>query len=160
VNVTFGAGSRDQFDHLGLLVNEEEYDAVLIRARQAGMTVRESEARTFVHTAWGFRLELQRRRDVVDDEREAVITEAELRIPFSADPRMLAECLGAEVFDVQGRITIQRDGWRLRITEGDRPWLDVVYLKTVDQFEAVDPLGVRLVGMNETKQKQGESSAF
>jgi hypothetical protein len=63
VNVTFGAGTRDRFDHLGLLVDEEEHDAVLIQARLAGMMVSESEAWTFVHTAWGFRLELQRRRD-------------------------------------------------------------------------------------------------
>jgi hypothetical protein len=112
------------------------------------MTVIESEVRTFVHTAWGFRLELQRRWDVVDDEREAVITEAALRMPFSADPRMLAEWLGAEVLEEQRGITIHRDGWRLRIT-GDRPWLDGVYLKSVDQFEAVDPVGVRLVGMRD-----------
>jgi hypothetical protein len=32
LNVNFGTGTRDRFDHLGLLVDEEEHDAVLIRA--------------------------------------------------------------------------------------------------------------------------------
>jgi hypothetical protein len=57
----------------------------------------------------------------VDDEREVVITEAALRMPFSADLRMLVEWLGAEVLEEQRGITIHWDGWHLRITEGDRP---------------------------------------
>ncbi|WP_380701736.1 hypothetical protein [Salinithrix halophila] len=148
VNVTFGAGTRDRFDHLGLLVDGKELDHILIRAQQTGMRVNKSEARTFVQTPWGIRIELQQRRDVVDDEREGVIKEAVLRLPFSTDPRMLEEWFEAEVLEeTKGGITIHRDGWCLRITEGDKPRLDTVYLKSVDPFEAVDPLGVRLIGM-------------
>ncbi|PRX40394.1 hypothetical protein CLV97_11483 [Planifilum fimeticola] len=86
VNVTFGYGTRDRLDHLGMLVDEEEHDAVASRARQSGMQVEESDARTFVRTPWGFRLELQRRRDVVDKEPKAVIAGMKMKIPFSPDP--------------------------------------------------------------------------
>ncbi|MDN4593120.1 hypothetical protein [Polycladomyces subterraneus] len=150
VNVTFGAGTRDRFDHFGLLVDEEEHDAVMSRARLAGMTVSESQARTFVHTPWGFRLELQRRRDVVEDDGKIVISKAVLVMPFSTDPRMLAECLQADLQETGGRFILRRDGWQLQITEGDLPWLDSVHLKTAEAFvEAVDPVGVRLITVKE-----------
>ncbi len=146
VNVTFGDGTRDRLDHLGVLVDEEEHDAVANRARQSGMQVKESDARTFVQTPWGFRLELQRRRDVVDVEPKAVIAGMKMRIPFSPDPRMLAEWLKAEAAEEAGEVTLMRDGWRLQFAEGDRPCLDTVHLITPDPpSESVDPTGVRII---------------
>jgi hypothetical protein len=33
-NVTFGHGKRDRFDHIGVLVNEEEYSGIISKAAE------------------------------------------------------------------------------------------------------------------------------
>ena len=82
----------------------------------------------------------------MDKEPEAVIAGMKMRIPFSPDPRMLAEWLKAEAAEKAGEITLMRGGWRLQFVEGDRPRLDTVYLITPNPpSESVDPAGVRII---------------
>jgi ribosomal protein S18 acetylase RimI-like enzyme len=67
VNVTFGFGKTPTFDHIGILVSREEYDEVCMRAKTIGWKVEENERRTFIHTPYHLKIELQLRRDVIED---------------------------------------------------------------------------------------------
>ncbi len=62
VNITFGQGKRDRFDHIGFLVDDREHNEVLKNAALLGWRVDEGERRTFISTPWRFRVELQRRK--------------------------------------------------------------------------------------------------
>ncbi|WLD92550.1 hypothetical protein [Alkalihalobacillus sp. AL-G] len=68
VNVTFGAGKKPIFDHIGYLVNFDEHDHLCKRAEQFGWNVQKNERRTFLSTPFGLRVELQVRREVVEEE--------------------------------------------------------------------------------------------
>ena len=71
-NITFGHGKRDQFDHIGILLDEEEYAEVVQRAEELKWRVSEGERRTFILTPWKFRVELQTRSDVVKDQMQTI----------------------------------------------------------------------------------------
>jgi hypothetical protein len=57
----------------------------------------------------------------MDEEQKAVIAGMKNRIPFSPDPRMLAEWLKAEAAENAGEITLMREGWRLQFAEETGP---------------------------------------
>jgi hypothetical protein len=66
VNVTFGAGKKPMFDHIGFLVTKEEHDDICIRAKSLGWNVNEGDRRTFIGTPLRLRIELQQREDVIE----------------------------------------------------------------------------------------------
>jgi ribosomal protein S18 acetylase RimI-like enzyme len=93
VNVTFGYGKKPIFDHLGILVLQEEYDGMCIQAKKMGWAVEEDERRTFIYTPYQMKVELQLRRDVVE-EREVYITNLHLVLPTQAAIQNMQNLLG------------------------------------------------------------------
>ncbi|WP_134682813.1 hypothetical protein [Brevibacillus migulae] len=66
VNITFGYGKQVRFDHLGFLVSSRDQAEICTNANQLRWEIDEGERRTFIHTPYGFRIELQIHTDVVD----------------------------------------------------------------------------------------------
>ncbi|AGB17285.1 hypothetical protein Halru_2710 [Halovivax ruber XH-70] len=56
-NVTLAPGPGLEFDHFGVIV--PDFETVLQRARDCGWHVNVGTNRTFLHTPWGFRIEVQ-----------------------------------------------------------------------------------------------------
>jgi catechol 2,3-dioxygenase-like lactoylglutathione lyase family enzyme len=88
-------------DHLGLVLDDDEFDATIERAERAGLRVQEHGGRrTFVSTNAGYRLELHPPRDWIDELLAAGddlrLAELELR---ADDPAEKAEAL-ASVLDL------------------------------------------------------------
>jgi catechol 2,3-dioxygenase-like lactoylglutathione lyase family enzyme len=70
VNVVLQPGHWDvpRVDHLGIALEEEDYETVLDRARQLGLKIQDHPGkRTFVTTEAGYRLEVHPPRDWVDE---------------------------------------------------------------------------------------------
>lgn len=89
-------------DHLGLALDEDEFDEALARAERADLRVQEHGGRrTFVSTNAGYRLELHPPRDWIDDllaqGGQLRLSELHLRADDpDAKARALAEVLGCE----------------------------------------------------------------
>jgi hypothetical protein len=90
-------------DHIGVALDEEEFQAVLGRAMQWNLRVQEHGGRrTFVATNAGYRIEIHPPREWLDDllsEREELqLTELQLRADEpEAKAGALADILGAEL---------------------------------------------------------------
>jgi hypothetical protein len=90
-------------DHIGVALDEEEFQAVLARATQWNLRVQEHGGRrTFVATNAGYRIEIHPPREWIDDllsEREELkLTELQLRADEpGAKAGALADILGAEL---------------------------------------------------------------
>jgi hypothetical protein len=90
-------------DHIGVALDEEEFQAVLARAMQWNLRVQEHGGRrTFVATNAGYRIEIHPPREWIEDilsEREELkLTELQLRADEpEAKARALADILGAEL---------------------------------------------------------------
>jgi catechol 2,3-dioxygenase-like lactoylglutathione lyase family enzyme len=104
VNVVVQPGQwpLPRVDHLGLVLDEDEFEAALARAAQAELRIQEHGGRrTFVSTNAGYRLELHPPRDWIEDLLEA---EHELRLAelhLKADePHEKAEAL-ASILDLE-----------------------------------------------------------
>jgi hypothetical protein len=89
-------------DHIGLALDEDEFQAVLGRAMQWNLRVQEHGGRrTFVATNAGYRIEIHPPRDWIDDllsdQQELRLTELQLRADEpEAKAGALADILGAE----------------------------------------------------------------
>ena len=88
-------------DHLGLVLDEDDFEDALVRASNAELRVQEHGGRrTFVSTNAGYRLELHPPRDWIDellaDADDLRLAELELR---ADDPTAKAEALAA-ILDV------------------------------------------------------------
>lgn len=116
-------------DHIGLALDEDEFEEVLLRATEAKLRVQEHAGRrTFVATNAGYRLEIHPPRDWIED----LIAEAgELRLQQlhlrADDPRekasALATLLGLEASDGE----VEVNGTIVRFVAGGpegRPELD------------------------------------
>ena len=91
-------------DHLGLVLDEDDFEATLERAERNGLRIQEHGGRrTFVSTNAGYRLELHPPRDWIDDllsqDDDLRLTELHLK---ADDPAAKAEAL-AEILDVERR---------------------------------------------------------
>jgi hypothetical protein len=92
-------------DHLGLALDEDEFQAVLGRAMQWNLRVQEHGGRrTFVATNAGYRLEIHPPREWIDellaDEHELRLAELQLRADEpETKAGALADILGAELTD-------------------------------------------------------------
>jgi hypothetical protein len=90
-------------DHIGVALDEEEFQAVLARAMQWNLRVQEHGGRrTFVATNAGYRIEVHPPREWIDDllsdREELKLTELQLRADEpEAKARALADILGAEL---------------------------------------------------------------
>jgi hypothetical protein len=90
-------------DHIGVALDEDEFQAVLGRAMQWNLRVQEHGGRrTFVATNAGYRIEIHPPRDWIDDllseQEELKVTELQLRADEpEAKSGALADILGAEL---------------------------------------------------------------
>jgi hypothetical protein len=107
VNVVIQPGQWElpRVDHLGFVLDEDDFVATLERAAERELRVQEHGGRrTFVSTSAGFRLELHPPREWIDEllasDDELRLAELQLR---ADEPRtkalVLAELLGVEVRD-------------------------------------------------------------
>jgi catechol 2,3-dioxygenase-like lactoylglutathione lyase family enzyme len=104
VNVVVQPGQWDlpRVDHLGLALEDDEFEAALARAEEAELRVQEHGGRrTFISTDAGYRLELHPPRDWIDDLLDAGetlrLTELQLRADEpAAKAGALADLLGLE----------------------------------------------------------------
>jgi hypothetical protein len=90
-----------RIDHLGLALDEDEFESALARAAHAELRVQEHGGRrTFVSTNAGYRLELHPPREWIDDllAGSATLRLAELQLR-AEDPREKAEAL-ASILDL------------------------------------------------------------
>jgi hypothetical protein len=88
-------------DHVGLVLDEDDFTATLARADQLQLRVQEHGARrTFVSTGAGFRVELHPPRDWIDEllEEREVLSLAELQLKAD-DPGGKASAL-AQLLDL------------------------------------------------------------
>jgi len=102
VNVVVQPGQwpLPRVDHLGLALDDEEFDRAVDRAEEADLRVQEHGGRrTFVSTNAGYRLELHPPRDWIDDllAREDLLRLSELHLKAD-DPEAKARSL-AELLD-------------------------------------------------------------
>jgi hypothetical protein len=122
VNVVVQPGHWEipRVDHLGLALDEDEFEALLTRANLAGLKVQEhAERRTFVATHAGFRLEVHPPREWLDellgDEGRLRLTELHLR---ADDPDGKASGLGSLLgMDVEDGL-LELDGTLVRFVPG------------------------------------------
>jgi catechol 2,3-dioxygenase-like lactoylglutathione lyase family enzyme len=99
-----------RIDHVGVALDEDEFQEVLARAAQWNLRVQEHGGRrTFVATNAGYRIEVHPPRDWIDDllAKQAELRLAELQLRADepdAKARALADILGLEL---QGGDTVQ-----------------------------------------------------
>ncbi len=91
-------------DHLGLVLEQDEFDATLERAERLNLRIQEHAGRrTFVSTNAGYRLEIHPPREWIDEllaqDDELRLTELHLK---AEDPAAKAEAL-AEILDAEMR---------------------------------------------------------
>ena len=104
VNVVVQPGQWDlpRVDHLGLALDEDDFDATLARAEQLQLRIQDHGGRrTFVSTAGGFRLEVHPPRDWLDHVIAAQVDFRIGELHLRADDPLqkaasLAEVLGLE----------------------------------------------------------------
>jgi hypothetical protein len=108
INVVLQPGHWDvpRVDHLGIALDEDEFEAVIDRANEFGLKVQDHPGkRTFVTTEAGYRLEVHPPRDWIEDaiaqEDEYRLAEIQLR---ASDPEEKAVAL-AEILDLERRDT-------------------------------------------------------
>jgi len=142
VNITFGQGKRDWFDHIGFLVDDLEHDEVLKNAALLGWRIDEGERRTFISTPWRFRVELQRRKEAVRSEAFPSLTRLELNIDRPGRLSALAELLGAEAEDKGGICLIRKGEWEVKLSRGPECGLQSVKVRQPASFTGTDPVGV------------------
>ena len=89
-------------DHVGLVLDEDEFEATLDRAERLNLRIQEhASRRTFVSTSAGYRLEIHPPRDWIEEllEQEDELRLAELHLKTedpAANATALAEILEAE----------------------------------------------------------------
>lgn len=142
MNITFGQGKRDRFDHIGFLVDDREHDEVLKNAALLGWRVDEGERRTFISTPWRFRVELQRRKEAVRSEAYPSLARLKLNIDRPGRLSALAELLGAEAEDKGETCLIRTADWELQLSRGQESSLESVEVRQREPLSGTDPVGV------------------
>ncbi|WP_370294783.1 hypothetical protein [Rossellomorea marisflavi] len=144
MNITFGQGKRDRFDHIGFLVDDREHNEVLKNAALLGWRVDEGERRTFISTPWRFRVELQRRKEAVRSEAFPSLARLELNIDRPGRLSALAELLGVEAEDKGETCLIRTADWELQLSRGQESALESVEVRQREPLTATDPVGVSI----------------
>jgi hypothetical protein len=122
VNVVVQPGQWDlpRVDHLGLALDDEEFEAAIGRAEKLELRIQEHGGRrTFVSTNAGFRLELHPPRDWLEElfEHERDLMLAELHLAAD-DPRAKAEALSELLALPRSDTTVGVDGTLVRFLPG------------------------------------------
>ena len=145
-NVTFGHGTKDRFDHIGILVSETEYKRILENAEALNWRVSEGERRTFISTPWRFRIELQLRMEVVSDQNHTQIKAMEMDLPFQENPESIAHLLGLTIGQRdETKVEVGNKDWKLVFSNKNDTRLSSVYF-TKSNIHATDPVGTKLMG--------------
>ncbi|CRK80855.1 hypothetical protein [Neobacillus massiliamazoniensis] len=144
-NVTFGLGKSDILDHIGFIVNEKEYQEILTNARLLDWKINENSRRTFISTPWKFRIELQKRLEVVNDDEDPIIRKMVLHVPFKVLPEIMAEVLGLpEVVKTTNQVNIKSPEYELVFISDHNTVLNTVEFSSNQTFEVVDPVSTKL----------------
>jgi hypothetical protein len=113
VNVVLQPGHWDvpRVDHLGLALDDEEYDEVVERAAELGLKIQDHPGkRTFIATEAGYRLEVHPPREwiqaALEQSEDMQLAEIQLR---AQDPEEKAVAL-AEILDVERDDTVVHVG--------------------------------------------------
>ncbi|KGX90450.1 VOC family protein [Pontibacillus marinus] len=149
-NITFGQGKRDTFDHIGILVDESEYSQTVEKAQEIGWKVSEGERRTFISTPWKFKIELQKRTEVVTEEEHTFIKTMEILLPFSEkDLKSLRYILDLNIAEQNSeRVEMGNPKWNLVFRSDEQTRLNSVKFHLGDEFNINDPVKARLIGQN------------
>ncbi|MGX1265450.1 hypothetical protein RKD55_003254 [Rossellomorea marisflavi] len=147
MNITFGQGKRDRFDHIGFLVDEEEHDEVIKNAAILGWRVDEGERRIFISTPWRFRVELQRRKEAVKAEASPSLARLELNIDRPGRLSALAELLGAEAEDKGETCLISTGDWEIQLSRKQEYGLESLEVRHPAPFTGIDPVGVSIASI-------------
>lgn len=131
INVTFGFGKGTQFDHLGYLVDETEHVAICERAGHLGWETEIKDRRTFIYTPYSFKIELQRRMDVVDRDGDCEIAHVLMETAHDEIPMKLNELFGGLATGI-------------RFIAGEKTRIQLVEGTSASPIIATDPCGVRL----------------
>jgi hypothetical protein len=122
VNVVFQPGhwKVPRVDHIGIALDEDEFEEVLGRANEAKLRVQEHAGRrTFVATNAGYRLEVHPPRDwieeLLEDEEELRLAELHLR---ADDPDEKAAALAALLDVEQSDRAVDVNGTLVRFVPG------------------------------------------
>ncbi|MFQ3544523.1 hypothetical protein Q7A53_10570 [Halobacillus rhizosphaerae] len=145
-NLTFGHGTQDRFDHIGILLRETEYKRIVENAEALNWKVSEGERRTFISTPWRFRIELQIRTEVVSDQNHTQIKAMEMDLPFQENPESIARLLGLTIVEQdEEKVEMGNKDWKLVFCNKNNSCLSSVYF-TKCNIHAIDPVGTKLVG--------------
>ncbi|MFD2045422.1 hypothetical protein ACFSTA_17190 [Ornithinibacillus salinisoli] len=146
INVTFGNGKTDRFDHIGFLVDSLEYMEIVKRAVVHGLLVSEGERRTFISTPWKFRIELQQRNDAVTEDSYPFIDAMKIQLPFkTSHPKGLAELFGWEITqEKKSEIKLESENFAMLFKDAETTLLEAVRFQIEDRRDDVDPVGVGL----------------
>ncbi|MGM7702390.1 hypothetical protein ACSVDE_11750 [Pseudalkalibacillus sp. Hm43] len=144
-NITFGQGKRDMFDHIGVLVSDTEYKQIIDNATQLKWTVNEGERRTFVTTPWKFKIELQKRKEVVSEEKHTFIENMTIRLPFQNDPELIGRLLDLNKLQkTTDCVKVGNYSWNITFNKGNQTRLDSVVYLSNDSLDEEDPVGTKL----------------
>lgn len=145
-NLTFGQGKRNQFDHIGFLVDDDEYKGILSNARKLEWKINEGDRRTFVATPWKFRIELQKRKDTVTNDEDMYIKRMNITLPFHQEsPEVLAELFDAKANRVHPEhIRVMDDDWIISFSHSKDLGLQSIEFLSDQSFQQVDPAGTIL----------------
>lgn len=139
-------GKRNQFDHIGFLVDHDEYKRILSNARQRGWKINEGDRRTFVATPWKFRIELQKRKNTVTNDEDMYIKRMSITLPFHQEsPEVLAELFDAKAIrEHPEHIKVMGDEWCLSFSHAEDLRLHSIEFDSQHSFQQVDPVGTIL----------------
>ncbi|MGM0751631.1 MAG: hypothetical protein ACQET6_06830 [Bacillota bacterium] len=148
-NLTFGHGKKDMFDHIGFLVTDTEYSGIIERAGKLQWKVDEGERRTFISTPWKFRIELQKRREVVSEEKHPSIQAMEIHMNFREDPALVSRLLGFELTEqTNGKVTMGNEESTLIFCSSEKKEtrLHSVTFLADHNFTMADTVHTKLIG--------------
>jgi hypothetical protein len=144
VNVTFGMGKTDQFDHVGFIVNRDEKKEIVQKAVQLNWKAMDNGKRLFVHTPWKFRIELID-NPAIDPNTFFSIREMEWGLPYDEESlRQFAAILGCSVKRERGKAALSDGNWTWILHQSASVRLKTIRFASSTSFTARDPVGVCL----------------
>ncbi|WP_199621284.1 hypothetical protein [Paenibacillus alkalitolerans] len=140
VNVTFGYGKRNMFDHIGFLLNSNQQhkdDLIVSRANELGFSIDRNERRTFISVPDAFRIELQTNTDAIIDY-SVNITRMDIEVRNTEVIGTLAYLLDLK----REKNSLYGDGWEINLAKGVTTSLQSIYLNNGDKKAFTDQTNV------------------
>ncbi|MFD3450212.1 hypothetical protein ACFDTO_37165 [Microbacteriaceae bacterium 4G12] len=134
INITLGYGKKIMFDHIGFLVSQQIHNEVCENAKKMNWEISIGERRTFIHTPYGFRIELQVNPDAIETlgDMEA-IEKLKLETKRSSLEKDLEALFCKPIHSILS-------------TVGDTVTIKEAVLKGFSPTNAIDPNGVKIIG--------------